>query len=937
MGEPGPQTPPGVGGRTELLGREEEREQLAALVASVRAGRSGVLVLRGEPGIGKSALLEDAVEQAEPMLVLRAAGVGSETELPFSGLSKLLGPLTAKLDLLPQPQAAALSGALAMGPPAPGDPLTVAAATLTLLACGAERSGLIAVVDDAHWLDSSSLRALTFAARRLDAEGMGLLFAVREREASLLDEANLPELRVGPLPEESARQLLAQSCPDLAPGVFEIVLETAAGNPLALVEIPRSLSSEQASGEAPIVGPLRGGAGLERAYLQQLAGFSDSVRRALLVVATAEPDETEALAQALPRAGAAWADLETAEKAGLLSLGAEIRFRHPFLRSAVYHGASPKERRAVHHALADSLRDWGGSQRVAWHRALAQPTPNEEVAAAVAQAGDEALARNAPASAARAFELAAELTPESRLSARRLLASAQALVLSGAAPRARELLDRALVKAGDGELRLDIQQLRARTLVGGGAPFDAYAVLTAEAARIEEVDPGRAAILYAEAAYGADAAARPADALEAAERAHRLAEPIGGDPLKYAAISLSESLLLVGEIDRAYDVRPEGIEAFERANPLQSMQPGAAASFAAVAGYEEESHRHLTLVAAALRAVSAPGLLAFPLGALAHLQFRLGRWREAEASATEALELGQSAGMVGFNGFALSALAYVEAGQGRFLQARIHAEEALEIARGGTQVAFLYALPALVLEGLGSGDAVEASRHGENLVRLYQERGYCAPGVSCWQANVVEAYLRAGKRSEAEQLTTAFSAEATTSKHPWALAASARCRGMLSDADAFEGEFAGSLELHDRLPLPFERARTELALGEARRRLKRRADARDPLQRALATFEDLGATPWAARAREELQASGGRPTSRAHAPADELTSHELRVAQTVARGVTNRQAAAELFLSPKTVDFHLRNIYRKLGVHTRTELTLRLAQAGLVAQEGQPV
>jgi len=916
--------PPGVE-QQELLGREREREQLYALVEGAREGRSGSLLLVGEPGVGKTALLDDALARASGMRVLYATGVESETELPFSGLSQLLSPLTARLDELPAPQGAALAGALALGPPAPGDPLAVGVATLSLLALGAEDSGLLLGIDDAHWMDAASLRAVAFAARRVRAESLVFLFAVREDIPSLLDSARLPSLQIGGLGAAAARELLNLTAPSLAPGVVAAVLDTAQGNPLALTEMPRALSEDEAAGRRPLAQPLRAGLGVEQAFLRRIDAEPERVRRALLVAAAAEHGEADVLGTALVEAGTAWTDLEHAERAGIISLERHIQFRHPILRSAVYYSAQAADRRTAHRSLAAALEAQDDPHRVAWHRALAQASPDEEIAAALAGAGEDARARNAPAAAARALELSAQLTPDAETRAKRLVAAAESLILSGRIQEARERLDQALEATSDEELRVEARCLSAATLVGGGAPFQAYIMLTAEAARLQHSDPGRAAGIYVQAAYGAMAASRPIEACESAERACALAEPIGGIVLIAAANARSDALLLVGEVERARAVRPPEIEELEQADPLHVAQPGAAATFTAIAGYEAESYRHLARVAATLRSLSAPGLLAFPLGALAHIEFRLGRWREAYATGQEALEFARAAGLVGYDSFALTALAHVDAGQGRYEACRARAEQALEVARMGTEVGFLYALPALVLAALGQGDPEEASGRGDELVRLYQERSYRAPGIALWHANVIEAYALAGRRADAERLSERFSDEAATTEHPWALAASARCRGLLAGEDAFESAFAESLRLHQDVPLVFERARTELALGERRRRARRRADAREPLRSALSTFESLGADPWTERARAELLACGARPRRREPGPSEELTPHELRVAQVIARGVTNREAAAELFLSPKTIDFHLQQVYRKLGIHSRAELARRFA------------
>ena len=925
-----PQIPLGVAGQRELLGRATELKRLATVVAGAREGRSGVLVLRGAPGIGKSALLDHVVAESEGMLVLRASGVGSEKELPFSGLSELLGPLTERLDALPAPQAAALAGALGLGPAAPGDPLTVAAATLSLLALGAEDRGLVAVVDDAHWLDSASVRALAFAARRFGAEGVALILAVRDTEESVLDEAGLPELVVPGLDAASAQVLLRKVAPGLRPGVSEVVLETAAGNPLALYEIPRALSEREAAGETPIAEPLRVGAQLESAYARQLDEVPDSVRRALVLAASAEPDETEGLVRAVPSVGAAAADLEWAEAASMLSLGRGIRFRHPLLRSAVYYGAPVGERRAAHGALADALGACGDIQRVAWHRALAQAAPDERTAAALAEAGADARLRNAPSAAAKAFERAADLTPDLGERARRLFAAAESLVLAGRAPRALELLDQAIADNDDPALRLEIQRLRGRTLIATGNGLEAHALLTGEAARLESGFPDQAVILYVEASYGALVTGRPQDALADGERAFALARGAEGETLLAATLALAQGLIHTGEVVRGAEALDVSLQALERADPIRAAQPLlGAASFLGVLGREEESRAICLRLASAFRSLSAPGLLCLPLATLAHLEWRLGRWQESRATGTEAVELGFSGGLEGFRAFALTGLARLEGSQGRFEDGRRMGAEALEIsARTGSETGVPYALAALVLNALSEGDVAEAVAHGTELARFYTERGYRSPGTFQWHADVVEAHVLAGYSEGAEQLLESFSEEAEATRHPWALATAARCRGMVADDDGFEDDFAEALGLHMGYRHPFERARTELSLGERRRRARRRTDARAPLRGALAAFESLGAEPWVKRARDELRACGSRPRRRAPEAADALTPHELRVAQAVARGAKNREAAAELFLSPKTVDFHLRNIYRKLGVRSRTELANAMRLAG---------
>ena len=925
--------PPSGVEQRELLGREREREQLSALVEGAREGRSGSLVLRGEPGVGKTALLEDTLARAGGMRVLRATGVESETELPFSGLSQLLAPLTSRLDELPAPQRAALAGALALGPPAPGDPLAAGLATLSLLALGAEDDGLLACVDDAHWMDAASLGALAFASRRFGAEGVGLLFAARPNVPSPLDAARLPKLELAGLAEAPARELLARTSPGLAPSVAARILDTARGNPLVLLEVPRALSQDEAAGKRPLGEPLRAGVAVEQAFLHQVEAEADSVKRALLVAAAAEQDDADVLRAALTAADATWDDFERAERAGIISLEGGVRFRHPIMRSSVYHAAPAADRRSAHRALADSLAADADPHRFAWHRALAQAYPDEDVAAALAAVGDDARARNAPAAAAQAFQRAAELTPGAEERAQRLLAAADNLVLAGQAQRALELLDGALADTNDPERRLEIQELRGRTLIATGGGVEAHALLTGEAKRIESVDRSRAARLYTEACYGAMVSGRPRDVLASGEQAFALAQENGGEVLLAARLVLAEGLIQTGEARRGGEELDATLGALEHLEPATAYQPlMAAASFVGVLGREEEARETCINLVRGLRSVGAPGLLCLPLATLAHLEWRLGRWQEARLAGTEAVELGASASLEGFRLFALTGVARLEGSEGRSAECRAHATEALDGSRQiGTDTGIPYALGALVLGALGEGDVDEAVALGAELARFYRERGYRSPGTFQWQGDVIEACVLAGRREDAEALLESFAEETMATEHPWALAVSARCRGLLADEDSFENAFAESLRLHEDLPMPFERARTELALGERRRRARRRVDAREPLRRAVSTFESLGARPWAERAHAELRACGARARERGPGPARELTPHELRVAQVIARGVTNREAAAELFLSPKTVDFHLQHVYRKLGMHSRAELARRFATDELVA------
>jgi DNA-binding CsgD family transcriptional regulator len=914
-----------------LVGREHECACIDRLLAEAREGLSGVLVLHGEPGIGKSALLAHAVEHAADLTVLGARGVESESELLFAALGDLLGPVVDRLGAIPAPQAAAVRGALALGPPVGGDRFAVAAGTLSLLAVAAVERPLLAAVDDVHWLDGPSREALLFAARRLRAEGVALLLAGRDAERWLTGPP-LPAIRLGGLGEAAARALLERRAGRPVPAtVAKELVEATAGNPLALVESCRLLSEAQLAGREPLPTVLPVDQGLEGAFLSELEGVPPVTRGALLVAAICESSGVAEIGRVLVSLGIPPGALEVAEERGLIAIEDDaLRFRHPLLRAAVHRAGLPAERRRVHRAFADALA--GDRERRAWHLAAAVTGPDDGVAAALEQAALEAQRRSGHPAAARAFERAAQLTAAAEPRARRLLQAAGEDRLAGRLDRAAALLEAARGLTDDAALRAEIDHQRAQTDMLRGAPMAAHAILVEGAARIQPQDPAKAAAMLADATLPCMMASEVRTALATAQRGYMLARRTGGLHEVRAAIFLAHALVVGGE-----GVRAEGLLA-ECPSPLGDV--GALRTpwlLHAVAYVLQRLERYaearllLDRIIAAARSAGAPAMLPFPLATLSELDFHTGRWTTAMTNADESARLAIETGQDNILEYGLICRAYVEAGQGRERECRAHVAQALALARRfGSRSMLMYGGSVLGLLALGHGRNEEAVAHLEPVARQADQDGVREPGVAPWAGELVEAYVRAGRLPRAREALAELERRATHTRRRSALGAACRCRGLLAGDDGFEQHFADAVDWHD--PNPFERARTELCWGERLRRTGQRVQARQRLRSALQVFEDVGADPWAERTRGELRCSG----ERLQRPAERrrLTPQELQVALTVAGGATNREAAAALFLSPKTIEFHLGHVYRKLGIRSRADLARLGAEPDALAANG---
>jgi DNA-binding CsgD family transcriptional regulator len=917
-----------------LLGRASECGHLDQLLDRARDGQSDALLLRGEAGIGKTALCAYAAEQAGGMTLLRAYGAPTESELAFSGLADTLLPVLGLRDQIPERQAEALASALAIGPPLETSRFAICAATLSLLAAAAERKPVLVVVDEAQWFDTSSTEALLFAGRRLEVDGVAFLFAIRDGQGSMLERAQLRELRLVPLDRQDAEALLASRAETkIAPEVAEQLLRAAAGNPLALVELPALLSPEQLAGREPLDEELPSTAALGRAFLRQVEPLPDECREALLLAAADDSGDLDLIAPALLSLGNDLRSLEPAETAGLVSVGAgRLEFRHPLLRAAIYHAASSVARRAAHQALALSTGAEQQVDRRAWHLAAAAPDQDNVAAEALEQAALAARRRGGRAEAASAFERAAELGAEGTERARRLREAAVDAWLVGRADRARELLDAALEQADDSRVRAQIQHRRGIIEMWQGSPISAHRLLVTEATKVERDDPARAAKMLTDAAWACFMSAEITAGLETAERARELGAATRGIAETLAKAVFGIALLLSGEAARAmplfgdYLTLLESVEASPSPGLYQPLRPDGQL----LTWFEQFDRARdvLTRTINTARASSALGALPYALSVLSDLDFRTGNWAAAYAGATEAVRFAHETKQVTTLAFSLSCLARVEGAQGREDECRAHSEQALEIASPGIGAVVALSRSGLGLLELGLGRLEEALGHLEPLARQAAEHGLEEPGVIQWAPDLIETYVRLGRHDDAELALADFERVARKTERTAALAAAGRCRGLLAADDDVEDRFRRALELHTRLPTPFERARTELCLGERLRRARHRRDARVPLRSALETFERLGATPWSERARAELTASGETTGRRDPYAAEQLTPQELQVALVVARGATNKEAGASLFLSPKTIETHLGRVYRKLNVRSRTELAHLLGSEG---------
>jgi DNA-binding CsgD family transcriptional regulator len=908
-----------------LLGRTTERARIERLLDDARQGRGGALVIRGEPGIGKTSLLRYALDLAEAMTVVRATGVESEAELEYSGLAELCRPILYALEELPAHQADTLAGVLGLSPRASADRFTVGAATLGLLALVAESRPVLVVVDDAQWIDAASAAALTFAARRLGADAVAFLLAARD--GSSVFASGFDELALDGLDAESSKRLLeVASAGEVSDAVAAALLASTRGNPLGLVELPRVLSSEQLSGRERIEDPLPVGEGVKLAYSSVIGRLPEDTSYALVVLAVSSSGEADVLAEALSSVGGVQA-LEPAEDAALVSLddGCFV-FPHPLVRSAVVQSAPASSRRSAHRALADALTRPGHEERCAWHLAAAAVGPDEGAAAALAAAAATARERGGHEAACEAFERAARLTSAGPLARDRLADAAEAAWSAGDSARAARLADEVLSSSDDPRLRARLLGLRGRIELQAGTAAGSRDLFVQAADVVEQDDPAVAAGLLGLAVAACHHGGMMGEGLLLAERARGLVPRDGGAADRQSEYMLGRALRLAGRAEDGARILGPVLERLLETGDLGVAGLTQASIAAAVLERDGES-RELAGRATRLARESGPMLLLQTLTLLAETCVRQGEWQRAVAAASEGLALAGDLGQPNVRAYFLQSLLRVDGARGNEQACREAAQQALPLIRAsGVAIPAVLVNGALGLLELGLDRLEDAVATLAEASELAVSKGMFGRDILP-EIDLVEALVRLGRGDEAQARFQAWRGRGGHEGSRLVEALAARCRGLLADEGDFEPAFEEALGLHAAGINPFAEARTRLCYGERLRRAGRRIDARRQLRAALETFEALEAAAWIKRARRELRATGEKLGRRAAASGDELTPQELQVALQVAEGRTNREVGAALFLSPKTVEFHLARVYRKLDISSRADLIRRFATA----------
>ncbi|MEO3834448.1 LuxR C-terminal-related transcriptional regulator [Nonomuraea sp. B10E8] len=891
--------------RHVLHGRSAEQAAIDDLLSGARSGCSGVLVVRGEAGIGKSALLEYAVDQAADMRVLRSVGVEAEAALAFAGLHMLLGGFVDRLGVLPGPQAAVLRGAFGLAVAPAGDRFLAGLATLSLLSEVAEERPMLVAVDDTHWLDRASVDALLFAARRLEAEPIAVVLTARDGHR--FTTPGLPELRLSALDRTAGAAVLAEHARDLAPHVRDRVLAEAQGNPLALRELPAAMTPEQRAGEAPAVSFATGtqsvASRVEESFGDRIQVLPERTRQLLLIAAADEGGDLGLVLRAGERLGAGVADLEAAERDRLVRVNAgRLVFTHPLIRAAAYRVATFSQQLAVHRTLADLLGE--DLARRAWHLAAATTEPDETVAAELERTAEAARSRGGYAEVAAAYQRAAQLTPDPGRRAMRLVAAARTAGFAGQGALATDLAEQAGPHVSDPRARAQLAWLRV---------------------------------------FIAHEQERPPPVVELAEAAMELGKQSPHD----SVFMLLEAMAAAWTTDRDREVRDvincsspvadghfgrvteavSGMGAEEPQNPVRILlheigdssdrpiwQRQSTLYWTLWAGDLENAVAGLTQLLDHCRSTGMIGLLPRVCLHLGRGHLFLGRHRDARATSEEGLKIAEDTDRPHFAAHLSGLLACVAAIEGDEAGCREAIGDVLAGEPTERGIESRYAMDLLDL-GLGRYEAV-VHRMAETL----HDPAICLTNTL---VNQVEAAVHAGRRDLAKNAAARFGTWAEVAGRPCAEAMELRCRALLADGAEAGRLYARAVQLHreDRAQ-PFERARTELLYGTWLRRDRRRNDAREPLHSALEIFERLRAKPWAERAGAELRAAGEARQAQAAAPdlLDRLTPQELNVVRLAAKGLSNRDIGARLFVSPRTVGYHLYNAYPKLGVASRTEL-----------------
>lgn len=895
-----------------LVGRDPELARLGQLLAAVRAGESAALVVRGEAGIGKTALLDFAAERADGARVLRAAGVQSEMELTYAALHQLCLPLLDGLEPLPSPQREALGTAFGLSSGQPPDPFLVGLAVLSLLSNAAEAQPLVCLVDDAQWLDRSSLQVLSFVARRLQAESVLVLFA--ERDLGGPDDfAGLPEQRLHGLSDSDARQFLSKTnAGPLDERVRNRIIAETRGNPLALLELPRMFSSADLAGGFAVPGGLR--TRLEASFLRQFAELPTETQRLLLLGAAEPLGDPTLLWRAAAEIGLATEAAAPAEAADLIALGARVTFRHPLLRSAIYRSAAPDERRAAHRALAAATDLDVDPDRRAWHRAHGAVAPDEDVASELERSAERARARGGLAAAAAFLERAAELTPDPHGRAQRALGAARRKYLAGMPEAAATLLATAEHGPLDDLGRALSLRLRGQITQDVGRADEASSLLVDAAQRLEPLDVRLARDTHLEALFLASNAGRFGGGVLAPARIARAAPPAPGPQdttdllLDGLAVLFTEGQaaaapLLKQALAKARDDRGRD----ERA--LRGMR--IASRVAAELLDEATWNAVVTRLVQIAREDGVLSVLPVTLNYLAVLRIYQGDLEEAAMLLDESNSISRST--TGVPGDPM-----------RLLLAAYRGDEAETLRLSG------------ILEALGEA-------HGEGLVLtaceystaiLHNSLGHYEAALDAAQRatasddlvssstlpELVEAAMRSGQTAVAVDALERLAERTRAAGTDLARGIEARSRALVAEGDAADSAYRDAIDALGETSMRMYLARAQLLYGEWLRRGNRRTDARMQLRAAHEFFIRVGADGFAGRAARELLATGETARKRIDETRGDLTPQEAQIARLAADGYTNPEIGAQLFLSPRTVEYHLRKVYPKLGIDSRRQL-----------------
>ncbi len=905
-----------------LRGRRTEREALDRLVSTTRAGRSEALVLRGEAGVGKTALLEYVVQRASECRIARAAGIESETELAYAGLHQLCAPMLDRLDALPAPQREALSIAFGLSRGDPPDRFLVGLAVLSLLAEVSGAKGLVCIIDDAQWLDRVSAQTLAFVARRLLAESVALVFAVRESGGDQ-EFAALPSLVIGGLNDDDARALLDSAMHGpLDSKVRDRIVAETRGNPLALLELPRVLTPAELAGGFGLADALPLTSRIEEGFRRQLQPLPVETRRLLLTAAVEPLGDADLLWRAATQLGIDIEAAAPARAAGLVEFGVQVRFRHPLVRSAVCRAASVHDLQEAHRALAEATDVELDPDRRAWHRAHAAIEPDEGVAAELEHSAARAHARGGLAAEAAFLDRATELTPDPERRAQRALAAAQAKHLAGAPDAALALL--ALAETGPlNELQHAlIDLLRAQILFASKRGNEAPPLLLNAARRLEPLDVELARETYLEAFTAAllvGRLSRGANLTEVASAARRVAATAASDRAPDLLLDGLAVLVTEGRAAGAPLLR-QALRAFRGKDlPVnEALRWLWLAGRVAQALWDDESWE--VLCALHVRVARRAGALSVLPLALRSRIFVHGFAGEMSEGAALTAEVRAVTDATGSQLAAYGAVA-IAVWRGRDDEASelIHATISDVVSRGeGMGVGISYYETALLNNGLG--------RYAEALAAAERACEYDDLGVMSWAlTELIEAAARSGNRGAATDALEQLTETTRGSGSDWGLGIEARSRALLSDGEEAEPLYQEAIERLGRTRIRVELARAHLLYGEWLRRENRRIDAREQLRTAHDMFTGMAVEAFAERSRRELLATGETVRKRNLENRDELTAQEAQIARLAADGRTNPQIGAELFISPRTVEWHLRKVYPKLDISSRRELRGALA------------